>query len=626
MPEELDDLLERIQKKHLGEQHTKEAEKTGKISSMFNTLAEAIGGFLSRHKKGVFIGVLCILVVLTGVFFLARDYLIKRQNYPERNVLFRATNVVYLSGGSEEKGTKSVDQISETQVYEGGVESKVGTYLFMTTRELRDDIEYFNMDNSQKIRIASATRKPEVVQAGLRIGGSLNFKEQFSEIVANEDSKAPQSYRVYKFLPERGTKEIEVTVVSYADGTTKMENRMTELREFGIGWLWGKEFRDGTHLEQYISSSENAKSFDQFYEYIRILDSQQTVNRAEREKMIRHVMELSELIETTPIYITHEDGFLDLLPQESTIYFAYKPGFWERVKDALIGKSDHVRLRVESYPDLFPGRYPLLRKFHIGTGDNVVYPFDKYNHGGYKLRDQYGDLAQIDIQDFILFYGQDVLYSYYFDLNGDGKLDKDTELIGTVLYRTTHDDRVDLEQLVGKGKPKTDVTFTTHYSFMAPDNDFTKGIAYFNLCGYIESMLPDQVNRGFGKHSLLGYINQQRSDIMLFNDLNIENMSRALTQESTLVAKYDIVKALIAAKRPYAEEVSKAFGVAELFSGQFQPSSQLIERRDWRGIGGIILICIILAGGIVMIKRGNSSDPPAEVSSVSSKKNENEND
>ena len=83
--------------------------------------------------------------------------------------------------------------------------------------------------------------------------------------------------------------------------------------------------------------------------------------------------------------------------------------------------------------------------------------------------------------------------------------------------------------------------------------DFEKGLEYFKLCGYIESMLPDQVNHGFGKHSLLGYINAQRSDIMLFNELTIENMSRALTQESTLVAKYDIVKALAAARRPICQ-------------------------------------------------------------------------
>jgi hypothetical protein len=58
------------------------------------------------------------------------------------------------------------------------------------------------------------------------------------------------------------------------------------------------------------------------------------------------------------------------------------------------------------------------------------------------------------------------------------------------------------------GRPKADVTFTIHYSFMAPDDDLKKGLDYFNLCEYVESMLPDQINRGYGKHSILGYINE----------------------------------------------------------------------------------------------------------------------
>jgi hypothetical protein len=602
MPEEIDELLERIQKKHLSEPPGGKR-KRNKFFGLFDKIGESIVSFLISHKKFVLVAILCLILVFAGIYVLAKDYLTKRQNYPERNVAFRSTSTVYIAGGSEERGTKEVDQLTETKVYEGGIESKVGTYLFMTTRELRDDIEYFNMDDSQKIRIASATKKPEIVQAGLRIGGSLNFKEQFAEIILSGGSKAPQSYRVYKFVPERGLKEVEVTIVEQADGTTIMENRMIEHREYIVGWRWGKEYRAGTSLEQYTTTPDNKKLIDQFYDHIKTLDSPQTIDRSTREKMVREAMQLSEQIETIPLYLTYEDGFFDLLPQESTIYLAYKPNRLERFKAAFLGKSQHIRLRVENHWDLFPGRYPLLRKFHIGKGENVVYPFDKYNNGGYIVKDKYGDLARIDVQDFILFYGQDVLYSYYFDLNGDGKLDKDNELIGTVLCRTTHDERMDLEKLVGEGKPKTDVTFTIHYSFMTPGPDLQKGMEYFKLCGYIESMMPDQVNRGFGKHSMLGYINEQRSDIMLFKDLTIENMSRALTQESTLVAKYDIVNALIVAKRPYAKDIAEAFGVADQFAGKYQFSDQLVERRDWGMLGGLFLTLAVLVGGVYGIMR-----------------------
>jgi hypothetical protein len=603
MPDNIDDLIQRIQQKHLSEHQPGKKGKMSKLSGLLHKFGEAIGIFLARHKFAILIVILCLVVGLAGLYVLAKDYLTKRQNYPERNVLFRSTNVVYIAGGSEEKGQKEVDQLSETHVYEGGVESKVGTYLFMTIRELRDDIEYFNMDNSQKIRIASATRKPEIVQAGLRIGGSLNFKEQFAKIVVSEESKTPQSYRVYKFVPERGLKEIEVTVVEHADGTTSMENRMIELREFGLGWLWGKEFRAGTFLEQYTKTPQTEPLITRFYGHIQALDSQQTVDPATREKMLKEAMALSTEIETTPIYRSYEDGMVDLLPQESTIYLAYKPGRFDRVRDAVLGKSQHIRLRVENYYDLFPGRYPVLRNVHIGKGENVVYPFDKYNNGGYIIKDKYGDLARIDIRDFILFYGQDVLYSYYLDLNGDGKLDTNKELIGTVLCRTTHDERMNLENLVGLGKPKADVTFTIHYSFMAPDEDLKKGLDYFNLCGYIESMMPDEINRGYGKHSILGYINEQRSDIMLFKDLTIENMSRSLTQESTLVAKYDIVRALLAARRPYAQQVAETYGLADQFAGQYHPSTQLVEQRDWTWLGGLSLTLMVLVGGTVWIRR-----------------------
>jgi hypothetical protein len=139
---------------------------------------------------------------------------------------------------------------------------------------------------------------------------------------------------------------------------------------------------------------------------------------------------------------------------------------------------------------------------------------------------------------------------------------------------------------------------------MAPSNvDSQEGMEYFNLCGYIESMMPDQVNRGFGKHSMLGYINAQRSDTMLFEDLTIENMSRVLTQESTLVAKYDIVNALIAAKRPYAKDIAEAFGITDQFEGTYQSSNQLAEHRDWTLLGGLFLTLVVLVGGVYRIMR-----------------------
>lgn len=570
MTENIDDIIKRITEKHL--------EVPSEPSKSRSRLAETCGSFFRRHKKGSLIAFLCISIAGTVLYVLLADFLTKRQNYPERNVLFRAMSVMEITG-TEGKKEKDVDKQCDTLVYAGGTVSKVGTYQLRTVREVREDIEYFNMDDMQKIRIASATRKSEAVQAGLRVGGSLNFKEQFAEIILTRESKALQSYHVYKFVPERGLNEVEVAVVRKEDGKTTVVNRMIEMRESLIGWMWGKEFRAGTFLEQYVQSPENEKLMEDFHAAIETLDSMRTVNKSEREKIIKHAESLSERMETRPVCMSYEDGLFDLIPQESTIYLAHKPGLWERVKDSIVGKSEQIRLRVENHWDLYPGRYPVLKNFSVGSGENIVHPFDKYNNGGYTIKDKYGDLARIEIEDFILFHGQDVVYSYYLDIGGDGKIDRETELMGTVLFRTTRDERVGLESMEEK-RPEKSAKFTIHYSFMAPDDDVEKGLEYFRFCGYIESMMPDQVNRGFGKHSMLGYINRQRSDIMLFKDMSIENMSRALTEESNLVAKFDIVRALIAAKRPYARQIAEAFGVAEDFEGKYQESDRLIERRD----------------------------------------------
>lgn len=508
------------------------------------------------------------------LYFLGKDFLVKRQNYPERNVLFRTSNTVYVAGNEEKIKTKA-DKESVTQFFSGGIESKVGTYLFETKREERGDIEYYSLDNSQRIRVASSTQKPEKFQAGLRVGGSLNFREQFAEVILDSERKDSEKYMVYKVSPERGWKNIDSDVVEFPEerglktnepgiiestGDKKivrlMVNRLVEKRN-SLGWLYGKNFRDGTILEDYSNTPENQKKAQQFFEKTKLLDSSQSLNKKDREELIEEILKIEESMEKSTIYHTYEDGFFKWLPQESTIYLEENPNAIERLKNFFgIGQSEHKRLRVENYWDLWPGNIPFLKEFHFGKGENEMYPFDKYNNGGYVLKDKFGKLAKINIRDFLLFYGQDVLYEYFLDLNGNGKIEEATELIGSVLCRTTHDGRVTINE-IDEGKHNKDLTFTVNYSFMAPDDDQKKGMEYFKLCAYIESFIPDQINRGFGTHSLLGLINNQRSDVMLYQELGIKNMSRALTQESTLTAKEDIQKLLRAAHRPYSENSAR---------------------------------------------------------------------
>jgi len=307
-------------------------------------------------------------------------------------------------------------------------------------------------------------------------------------------------------------------------------------------------------------------------------------------------------MERITVYSTFEDGFFKILPQESTVYLGHDPSFLERSKHwAGIGRNDDIRLRVENHWDLWPGDYPLLRNIGFGSGENKTFPFAKCNNGNYTIVDKFGDLAKIEIKDFILFYGQDVIYSYYLDLNGNGKIEKADELLGRVLCKTTHDEMEQIDKLAKGEQPEADLTLTINYSFMMPDDNITRGKEYFRLCAYMESFMPDQVHRGFGKHSLLGYINDQRSDLMLADDLCLENLSRALTQESTLVAQYDIVKLLIAARRPYAEELAKTYGIEDEFAGKYNPSTALSERTI---IGPLPAIALLLGGaGFWYMKR-----------------------
>ncbi|MBI5804105.1 hypothetical protein HY450_02585 [Candidatus Pacearchaeota archaeon] len=558
----------------------------------------------SKIKKGV-LAVAVAGAVITGIG--ARDYLMKRQDYPERNVLFRSSNITNIAGNVGEGTDARADRESTTKFYEGGGgESKVGTYLCETIREIRGDAETFNMDNSQKIRIASAIQKPEIFQAGLSIGGSLNYREQFAEIVVGtgEKSKAPQKYMVYKISPERGSKDKDIDVRENVDGTKEIINRLIELRGFPLGFLFGKHYRTGTVLEDYGKDPKNKKLEKEVLEKIKVLDSQAARDASTRERILEELTVLEEQMENITTYSTFEDGFLKVLPQDSVSYLGSYPSITERIKHwAGFGRKERHRLAIENNLDLWPGYFPLLSELSIGSGKDRVYPFDKYNNGGYTIKDKYGKIGSIEIEDFMLRYGQDVLYSYFLDLNGDGELDKEKELIGQVLCRMTHDERRTLEESISGKKQDRNFTYTINFSFMAPDNDLKKGMEYFRHCAQMETMMPDQIHRGNGQHSLLLLINDQRSDLILYDDLSIQNMSRALTQESTLAAKYDIIKILNATQRPYAHELAQLYGVEKEFEGQYASSPLLHKRIELGPLPGIALTLCSIAGGLYYLRK-----------------------
>lgn len=565
MTEPIDDVIARINRR------SRQQGKSGPVKrgSGFTGLFAALFTRHARLFTGVFIG-LCAAagLALLTLYLLYAEAIEKRQHFPERNVLFRSTNVTYVAGTTESRSFADLDREAVYKVYEGSGESKVGTYLFESTRETRGEVETYNLDNSQKIRIVSAIRKPELVQAGISISGGITFREEIAEIIL-PDGKSRQKYMLYKFIPERASREREMTFTEDSAGDRHLESRIVDLRYGPHGWLWGKEYREGTILYAYDKTLQDSLIADSIIRGIKILDDAKSSDPKTRVSMINNVLSLDNRMPVLPIYITFEDGILDWLPQGSTMYLGRdRIPLLQRWKNRwMLGKGDSLVVRIGNHWDLWPGNYPLLSAIRFGSNKNAVYPFNKYNNGGYTLRDTRGEIARIDIRDFILKYGQDVVYEYYLDLNGDGTIDKANELIGKVLCIISQDEVVDIDKELGKASSKKDVTLSLSFSFMAPDNNFAKGINYFYLCAYLESCIPDQIHRGYGKHSYLGYIKQQRSDIMLFRDLNvsaeinIRNISRVLTQESALAAKYDLVKVLEAAKRPYAEKVAALFRV-----------------------------------------------------------------
>ncbi len=527
------------------------------------------------------IGIASIVGGIAG-FALTKDYVTKRQDYPVRNVLFSAINEINVAGNKAPGAAARADFKSDIKVYEGeGIEAKLGTILFETKRETKGDIRSYQMNDSDNRRIAVSTNKSERFQSGWSFRGSLNFREEFAHQILSHDSKeTPRNYTVYKLAPERGFYERDIDVVDNLDGTRIIVNRLVETRSL-LGWYFGRElFRTGTALEDYANTPENIGIVKKILEKIHTLDSEEARDAHTRERLADEILKLEKSMKKNTIYSTSEDGFFKIIPQGSTMYLGENPSNFKSLKHWLgIGRNEGIRIRIDNHWDLFPGRYPYLTEFHIGTGKNSWYPFDKYNNGGYTIKDKFGDIAKIKFNDFGFKYGQDILYSYFLDLNGDGKIDEKEELIGETLIRTTHDERIELEQIY-RQRPENDTTLTVNYFFMSPTSDLKRGKELFKLCSCIESMIPDQLHRGFGKHSLLGYKKDITSDIIAYNEQGIGNLSRSLTEESTLVAKYDIIRALIAAGRPYAEELASLYGIHDEFKGQYNSSSDLRERWD----------------------------------------------
>jgi hypothetical protein len=552
--------------------HLKKERKQQDLSTKAGRLKRNLKSFGKKAAIGA-----AILGTLGGIgtYYLGKDYVTKRQNYPIRRVLYHTQETMNFAGGEEEFTSRYADRHEETTIQRGSMDgTKLGDPLGYMRYTTNDELMNYRLEDQDKNQIAFASEKREHLQAGPRISGGIDFQELQADLLVGKKGK----FITYTFMPERGLENKQLNLLMDDHGELHLMNELVTRRTWGIGWLKGDVFRSGARISEFADTPENKKISAQLIAAIKDYNSHITPSQRQREKLVYEMMSLSEKLERVPVSVSHEDGIIDWLPQESTTYLFSDPSLaerarlllpqnykgtntprmpenesWSELKSHGIKDGETIKLRVENDWDLWPGNYYGLNKIAFGKAPNLLRPFAHYNNGGYSIMDRRGEVARVEIKDFILYYGDDTLFKYYLDKNGDGRIDEKKELIGQVLFHISQDERKDLEGVIGKGHAKKDVTKRYNYSFMAGSDWETRNEDFY-LCNTIESFMMNEINRGYGKHSFLGYVNNQRSAIMMLETRSLPNLARALTNESTLVIKGDHIALMRAAGRDYVDK------------------------------------------------------------------------
>ena len=541
-------------------------------------------------------GVLLAGGLLMGLHL--KDRATKRQTFPVRGLQYQVTEQVEFRMTGASAGKKAAtDEVSESgerevliqkyssKIFGDDPDTKVGNLIGETTDDqIGRDVRNYNIYNERKDRIATSTTNPERFQAFWvpilyppYTARSVVFTDQTARILKEDATDQPSEFKVYTFHPEWGRENISWNIITQKDGTRILHSSLTTVRSWLLGYFFGEDYRNGTLMEKIVQSERNKPLIQE------ILRSFEEINRVQdastRRDIYIRLVGLHQRLEKVPVYRTFEDGIIDWLPQESTIYLGEDPSWWKRLKTEAMdlftfGKvKDCNVLRVEQLWDFWPGYFSGLHRWvSLGSGEDTLRPFNRVNHGGYKMTSCRGDLAEIRVQDFFQpNYANDLLYVYRLDLNGDGRL-TDDETIGKVLVRFEYDSPIYVKDQSGTHSYSKKLYFMAGQASVPPEEAF-------KLAAYLETMVPDQHNRGFllsptfglwnfeGNNTHLGFINTHRSSVLLYNTLqgkdtqntNVEELSRALTEESILVAPKDIVRLLRAAKHPLAGHLEQLY-------------------------------------------------------------------
>ncbi len=542
--------------------------------------------FKDKYRKIVKIGGGIVAgIAITGAALLTYDYFTKPQDYPIRDLVYDAQESVYFADDIPAEGSSDVDREAIISMNKGDAQgTKVGDLIGIAKIETTQTSTKYELENKNKNRIAYGQEKKETVQGGLRLFGATKFIEQYAELIG--DSREKEKLWIYEWNEDRSLKHTQLNVIEDENGNKNFVNVLDTFRDnpfyvIPLGtFAGGLKYRDKTLLSEFAKTPENNKKFSELIEAIKNYDTTTGTSARQREQLVRKIIALEEGLDKKVVISSHEDGIIDWFPQDSSIYIGLEPNLIQRVLSCF-GKNsieqsksnpryptedeiknvneipfpnnpnkDIVKIRVKNHWDLIPGYIPGLAA--IGGRSN---PFTRRNNGGYTIEDDRGVIAQVKIQDFWLYYGDDLVYKYYLDKNGDGKIDSDKELIGKVLYNVSRSDKI-AKEAKNKSDGPRDATLRVHYAFMA-GSDWKSRFEDFYLCNAIESTMMDQVERGFGKHSELGFINHARSNILLAEHQSIANLARVRTPTSTAVATLDAKRLFNAAGRDYINNYLK---------------------------------------------------------------------
>ncbi|MDH5802746.1 MAG: hypothetical protein OEZ68_18240, partial [Gammaproteobacteria bacterium] len=449
MSESIIAIVNRIHDKYLHDIPSKDATRGDRFKASMRKLLQ----FLLMRKKLVLLALLLLTICFFVLLFLMEDYLTKRQAYPIRHVLFQCNETVQFSRGKIGRQDRFWDRDARTIIQKGNSDgTKLGDILGIQKLETTDEGGQYQLEDKDKTRIAYAVTKLEPVQAGISFTGTLDFRETYAEILGENDR-----FINYRIIPERGAHNLEVNVIADAEGNKKLVNKLITYRSKPLGVLWGTRFRSATSLDEFLDTPKNQSKERHFFELVDQYHGQAKLSGEQRLKLVQELAQTINSMETQSIYISHEDGIVDYVAQESSTFLFNRPSVVQQFTTPLYsddgtkpspgnsGKQgdfainntnqELVHIRVERLIDLFPGNYFLLNNLIIGDAPNIVRPFSHTNNGGYEIVDGQGVVAKIEIEDFFLHYGDDLLYKYYLDKDGNGIIDSDKELIGQVLYR-----------------------------------------------------------------------------------------------------------------------------------------------------------------------------------------------